>query len=412
MKVLLAISCLMLLNLNAHAQKQVHVLRAGANLEEAVNMAMPGDTLLLQAGLYFAHGLTIRKPLTIMGQGRPVIDGQNKGNILIISSDSVRVIGLELQNTGRSNIDDPAAIKFFDAKHCHVEDNVLINTFFGIHFSNSRNNTIKNNHLVSEAEREYMTGNGIHLWKCKDNIITGNYVKGHRDGIYLEFVTHTKSEKNVVEYNKRYGLHFMFSHENAYLHNTFRSNGAGVAVMYTRHVEMKYNLFTENQGASSYGMLLKDISDSDIRFNRFEKNTVGIYMEGSSRNVFEKNIFRENGSAIKLMASCDDNNFRFNNFIGNSFDISTNGSVVLNTLKQNYWDKYEGYDLDRDGLGDVPYRPISLYGTIIERMPAGVVLWRSFLVTLLDRAEKILPAITPENMKDVQPSMKAHDIYL
>jgi nitrous oxidase accessory protein len=306
-------------------------------------------------------------------------------------------------------MDDPAGIKFFDSKYCTVEDNVLDQTFFGIHFSNSAYNVIRRNQLSCVAEREFQTGNGIHLWKCSNNLIAGNKISGHRDGIYLEFVTQTICKDNLVERNKRYGLHFMFSHENEYLRNTFRANGAGVAVMYTRKVTMMYNLFEENQGASSYGLLLKDISDSKIEHNRFVLNTTGIYMEGSSRNQFNNNLFRSNGAALKLMASCDQNTFVHNNFIANTFDVTTNGSVVLNTMKNNYWDKYEGYDLNKDGTGDVPYRPISMYSTVVERIPSSVVLWRSLLVTLLDRAEKVIPAITPVNMMDEHPKMKQND---
>jgi nitrous oxidase accessory protein len=387
-----------------------HTVKPGESIQAAVDKAAPGDIIVVHRGTYQVHEITIRKPLTLMGKDRPILDGGGQGNILLIAAHGVTIRGLELRNTGRSNLNDPAGIKFFDSKHCLVEDNILTQTFFGIHFSNSSDNIVRNNRLVSEAEKEYMTGNGIHFWKSKRNRVEDNYIRGHRDGIYLEFVTDTECLHNVVEFNKRYGLHFMFSHDNSYLHNTFRSNGAGVAVMYTRNVVMKYNRFEQNQGPSSYGILLKDISDSEVRHNWFHSNTVGIYMEGSSRISFVGNEFRQNGSAIKLMASCDNNTFEANNFIGNTFDVGTNGSVVLNSLKLNYWDKYEGYDLNRDGIGDVPYRPISLYGSIIERIPAAVVLWRSFMVALLDRSEKVLPAITPENMKDEQPSMKPYDI--
>jgi nitrous oxidase accessory protein len=133
-------------------------------------------------------------------------------------------------------------------------------------------------------------------------------------------------------------------------------------------------------------------------------------MEGSSRNTFQNNSFQQNGWAFKLMASCDRNTIEANNFLSNTFDISTNGSVVLNTLNQNYWDKYEGYDLDKDRLGDIPYRPINLFSMIVEKIPAAVILWRSFLVTLLDRMEKVIPSITPENMIDNSPKMKPYDL--
>lgn len=384
-------------------------LRAGQSIQEAVDKASDGDTLLLGAGLYQENEIIIRKPLTILGESFPIIDGQDKGNIFVVAGENIHFSGIKIINTGRSNMDDSAGIKFFDSKNCSVENMQLENTFFGLHFSNSSNLTIRNNHLVAEAEREYQTGNGIHLWKCKDSLIEKNYVKGHRDGIYLEFVTNTVSEGNLIEENKRYGLHFMFSHDNSYLQNTFKKNGAGVAVMYTRNVLMKENIFEENEGASSYGILLKDISDSEVIGNIFRKNTIGIYMEGSSRTMFKNNSFNNNGWALKLMASNDDNTFYANNFFANTFDISTNGNLVLNKLEANYWDKYEGYDLDKDKIGDVPYRPINLFSVIVEKIPSAVILWRSFLVMLLDRMEKVIPSITPENMIDNSPKMKPYD---
>ncbi|MBL7826975.1 MAG: nitrous oxide reductase family maturation protein NosD, partial [Saprospiraceae bacterium] len=106
-------------------------------------------------------------------------------------------------------------------------------------------------------------------------------------------------------------------------------------------------------------------------------------------------------------ASCDGNIIRQNNFIGNSFDVSTNGHLVLNIFEGNYWDRYEGYDLNRDGIGDVPFRPVSLYAVVVERMPYGIMLMRSFMVYLLDKTEKLIPSLTPEQLQDVQPRMSA-----
>jgi nitrous oxidase accessory protein len=189
----------------------------------------------------------------------------------------------------------------------------------------------------------------------------------------------------------------------------FHDNGAGVAVMYTKSVTMKGNRFEDNWGASSYGLLLKDIGDSFIDGNHFSRNTVGVYMEGTSRCAFSDNVFEANGWAVKIQANCDDNLFKRNNFLANTFDIATNGSLVLNTVDQNYWDNYQGYDLDKNGVGDVPYHPVSLYSMVVEKMPSSVMLWRSFLVYLLDKTEKVVPSMTPENLKDIHPMMKSYD---
>ncbi|MHA7130168.1 nitrous oxide reductase family maturation protein NosD [Algoriphagus namhaensis] len=384
-------------------------LRPGDSIQKAVDAAEPGDTLIFQPGTYSASAIVIRKPLTLLGIDYPRIDGGGKGNIFLIAAENVTVKGFHFANTGKSNMDDSAAIKFFDSKNCLIEDNELEEAFFGLHFSNSSYMTIRNNRIHATSEREFEVGNGIHLWKCNNNRIENNQVSGHRDGIYLEFVTDTEVNQNFIQGNMRYGLHFMFAHDNVYRKNTFRKNGAGVAVMYTKNVTMIENRFEENWGSSSYGILLKDISDSKVIGNIFQKNTIGIYMEGSSRIDFKQNTFRDNGWALKLMASCDQNLFEANNFSNNTFDLSTNGNLVLNTLKGNYWDKYEGYDLNRDATGDVPFRPVNLYSVIVEKIPASVMLWRSFMVTLLDRMEKILPTMTPDEMIDHSPKMRPYD---
>ena len=375
----------------------------------AIELSSPGDTIMVNQGTYREGNLLIRKPLTIIGLNFPVLDGELKYEIFTIAADSVNLVGLRMINTGIASINDIAAVKGLDVMRLRVINNQFENTFFGIHLSNSQNCLIEGNTLSSDARSEHQIGNGIHLWKCDHVTIRKNQIHGHRDGIYFEFVTNSLVSENMSYGNMRYGLHFMFSHDDDYINNTFRNNGAGVAVMYTKGVKMIGNRFEENWGPATYALLLKDIRDSRIESCKFLKSTVGVYMEGSSRITFKANEFKENGWAMKIQANCDDNVVTENNFLSNTFDIATNGSISLNTISHNYWDKYEGYDLDKDGVGDVPFHPVSLYGMIVEKMPTAVMLWRSFLVFLLDRAEKVVPAVTPENLVDSLPAMKSYD---
>ncbi len=382
---------------------------AVTQIKQAITMAQSGDTILVRAGIYQEGNIILQKSIVLIGEGYPILDGENEYETLTIHTQNAVIKGLKFINTGTGSIEDKAAIKILDSKNLHILNNQFENTFFGIYLANSSHIWIENNELKSEAEAEHQIGNGIHLWKCEHITINENKVKGHRDGIYFEFVTNSLITNNYSEGNMRYGLHFMFSHNDEYRNNTFINNGAGVAVMYTKGVKMINNHFIHNWGSSSYGLLLKDISDSYVHGNEFVENSVGIHVEGGSRIEFSENEFTRNGYAFKLQASCDDNVIERNNFQQNTFDLVTNGSLVLNKIESNYWDRYEGYDLNRDQIGDVPYRPISMYGMIVERMPTAVLLWRSFLVFLLDRAEKAIPVITPENLKDNLPSMKAYD---
>lgn len=413
MKNLLYIASALLLALPATTTAAILPVGATARfktLRDAIAKASPTDTIMVNPGTYREGNILVTKSLTIIGHQYPVLDGIFRDEIITVAAPNVTIDGLRIIRSGRSSMNDLAGIKCLDAHYVHIKNNIFEDTFFAIHLSNTDYSVITGNKLRSTAEFEYQLGNGIHLWKCNYANIISNTIEGHRDGIYLEFATHSNIRKNSAINNIRYGLHFMFSHENLYEDNLFRNNGAGVAVMYTRKVKMIRNIFEHNRGTASYGMLLKDITDSEVYNNRFLNNTVGIYMEGTSRSTFSSNKFSDNGWALKLMASCDNNHFTNNNFISNTFDISTNGNTVLNSISKNYWDKYSGYDLNKDGMGDVPFHPVNLFSMITETVPSSILLWRSFLVFLLDQAEKVIPVITPADMKDIQPVMRPYDL--
>ena len=379
-------------------------------LRQGIKLAKDGDTILLNKGVYKEGNIIIDRAIFLLGIDQPVLDGENKNEILTLTGKNILIRGIHFVNAGYSSMNDYAAIKIIDATNILIESNNISNTFFAIHIANSTHSVIRNNVIQGNNKSEHLSGNGIHLWKCSNMLIEGNSIQGHRDGIYFEFVTESTIRKNLSEKNIRYGLHFMFSHSDHYIQNTFRNNGAGVSVMFSKKVDMEGNHFEENWGASAYGILLKEISDSYISNNTFLKNTVGIYMEGTSRTQIEKNAFKNNGWAIKVQASCDDNNFSHNNFNGNSFDIATNGTMMLNKFFNNYWDKYDGYDINRDGFGDVPYHPVSMYAMVVEQNPTTLILMRSFIVSLLDKAEKAIPSLTPEDLVDNTPMIKPNKL--
>ncbi len=376
-------------------------------IHQAIQLAVSNDSILVASGIYHEKNILINKSIALIGENHPVLDGDGKTEIISIKANHVLFSGFKIQHTGSGTLDDPAGIKIYDSKYVTISNNILEDTFFGIYTQYGTSCKIINNQLTAFGKEEQEIGNGIHCWKSDSMQIIGNRIEGHRDGIYFEFVTNSLIWRNTSTMNLRYGLHFMFSNNDSYIANNFKNNGAGVAVMFTNHVRMYNNIFDENWGDASYGLLLKEISDSYIEGNIFNKNTVGIFMEGTSRIQAKKNTFTNNGWAMRIQASCMDISFTGNNFIANTFDVATNGTLVLNTFNGNYWDKYEGYDLNKDKIGDIPYRPISMFSMIIENNPPAMMLFRSIMVSLLDKTEKVLPSLTPENLKDSSPLMKA-----
>jgi nitrous oxidase accessory protein len=376
------------------------------SLRKAVEMAANRDTILLLKGVYKEGNIVINKPLFLIGINDPILDGENRYEILTVSANGAVIKGIQFRNAGYSSTNDFAAIGVIDAKNIIIENNYFTHTYFAIHFANASEGLIIGNTIVGTPKTEQTSGNGIHLWKCNNMVVESNDIQGHRDGIYFEFVTNSIIQQNNSHNNIRYGLHFMFSNNDAYLENTFNNNGAGVAVMYSHHVLMQRNVFENNWGGSAYGLLLKEISDGTIVQNQFVQNTAGIVMESTNRIDVQLNSYRSNGWALRIQASCNDNTVHHNNFLGNTFDVATNGTLMLNEFYNNYWDKYEGYDMNKDVIGDVPYHPVSMYSMVIEQNPNAVILLRSFMVSLLDKAEKAIPSLTPENMTDSKPLMK------
>lgn len=371
----------------------------------AVDMASPGDTVFIKSGVYPCANLELKKSIVMIGESGSVLDGNQEGYVIKLLADSITISGIKIINSGKSYTKDYAAIYAFKASNFIIINNEIENPFFGLLIEKSRHGIIDNNIVSGNSIKEDDAGNGIHLWHCRNVTITNNEVFGLRDGLYLEFVDSSLVKQNYAHHNVRYGLHFMFSNHDKYVDNTFEQNGAGVAVMFSKFIEMEKNKFINNWGAASYGLLLKEIYDAEVVNNEFIENTTAIFIDGTTRINYTKNEFKQNGWAIKVSGGCYANHVFQNNFISNTFDVSYNSKMNDNTFNGNYWGDYTGYDLDKDGVGDVPYRPVKLFSYIVNKTPETIVLMRSLFVDIINFSERVSPVFTPDNLIDATPSI-------
>jgi len=405
----LAIALVLLTSATSRAQTPGTVIVSPdgplSSVAEAVRLAPAGSTIVVRAGTYREKAIVIDRPLTITGEGRPLIEPRDASTLIRVLADDVTLRGLVLANVSPSYVEDHAAVRFEHVRRCVAEDLDVRNAPFGIYVSQSSDCRIARNVVQGAGASQRALGNAIHIWSSSHMVLADNVVRHHRDGLYFEFVQDTVIERNTSESNARYGLHFMFSNGCAYRDNHFVRNGAGVAVMYTRNVAMERNEFRDNRGPTAYGLLLKDISESRLVANRFTRNTVGLLIEGGGRLTVSGNHFRDNGWAVKLMANSAQNRLEGNVFEGNSFDLATNSRTTTALVAGNWWDRYTGYDLDRDGRGDVPFRPVRLFSLLVATEPQSVILMRSAFVDVLDAAERALPVLTPDTLVDTSPLM-------
>jgi nitrous oxidase accessory protein len=387
---------------------QLVVSHAGpyTSVAAAVQAAKPGDHIVVRAGTYPTQDVRVDRRVTITGEGWPVLDAGGEHQVLVIVADSVTVTGLVFRNVATSFVNDRAAVRVDGVTACDVHDNRFERTFFGVYLARTRDCRVTGNRFRGAYRSEATSGNAVHLWNTVGTVVERNEVTGHRDGIYLEFARHARVADNESHDNFRYGLHFMFSDSCAYERNLFTRNGAGVAVMYTNVVVMTGNRFLENEGPTAYGLLLKDINDSRVEGNVFRRNTVALHLEGSNRIKVLGNDFESNGWAVRLLGNSDGGRLERNRFVANSFDLSTNAASATATLDANEWDEYRGYDLDRDGFGDVPFRPVRLFAILVQDNEPALILLRSLFIDLLDVAERVLPVLSPQGLVDHRPVVR------
>jgi nitrous oxidase accessory protein len=376
------------------------------SIQTAVDSSKSGDSIFIKSGLYKESNIIVyKKSLYITGEEGTIIDTQNEGYGFSVEATDIIIKNLTIKNIKVSYTKEYAAILLFKSYDFIIENISVENAFFGFLIQKSKDGLVHNNAISGEGKAEADSGNAIHLWHCENVNITNNDVRRMRDGIYLEFGSSAYIAHNYSTENMRYGLHFMFSNNNTYENNIFEANGAGVAVMFSKKIKMYSNIFKKNWGTASYGILLKEINDAELKHNIFEDNTIGINADGTNRITYTENTFKNNGYAIKVHGACYDNIYSRNNFLYNSFDLSYSGNLNSNKFENNFWSNYTGYDLDKNGIGDIPYRPVKLFSYLVNRTPESIVLLRSLFIDIIDFSEKVSPVFTPENLIDNQPLM-------
>jgi nitrous oxidase accessory protein len=350
----------------------------------------------------------------LIGEGKPVIEGDYTGDVVRIEANKASIKGFTIKQSGGDLLRDESGIKVINSEGVTIEENQLQDVIIGVYLYSSPGNTIRNNTTYGRADytTEEANGNGIHLWKSPNNTIEGNHIRRHRDGIYVEFSPGNIISNNQCEGNVRYGLHYMYSDNNKFKGNTFEKNGTGSALMYSKNIVLRKNTFKDNVGPNGFGMLLKSLSDSIAEENLIVNNTVGIFMDDANRNIFTKNTFTQNGWAIDLFSSSSEDFFYANNFLDNTYQVMTDTDRTTNRFfkdsKGNYWDDYRGYngyDLNGDGIGDIPYKPVKLLSYLMKRYPDLTVFLESPGLKALEFAERVLPVLNPVELNDPYPLM-------
>jgi nitrous oxidase accessory protein len=312
----------------------------------------------VQKGVYNGN-LSITKRLILTGIGHPVIRGDGSGSVITILADSCVIRGFNIEHGGKMLVNEDAGI-LVKSRGNRLEENAVRDVLFGMYFFHADNNIARNNLISGRKELGLgERGSGIHIWNSHANIFVKNAITDVRDGFYIQNANRMLIEDNEV-WGVRYGLHYMYADSNTFIGNKFHDNVAGAAIMYSKNILMRRNLFTHNRGFSSFGILLQDCHHSLADSNIIGDNVTGLFFEASTDNLFRHNVIAQNDDALQMFQNSTNNTITENNFIDNLNPLVLVGKRTdtrwSSNGKGNYWSSYDGYDLDGDGAGDVPMK--------------------------------------------------------
>jgi nitrous oxidase accessory protein len=395
--------CLLIPNGTASAQH---------SLQYRIDKANEGDTLVVPNGMYEGN-LVLQKRVTLIGSAGAVLRGSGSNSIVTIMADSCILKGFTIEHSGPMLMNEDAGI-LVKSNGNVIEQNELRDVLFGIYLLRAHGNTISSNTIAGRRELEVgERGSGIHLYDSYHNRLVSNIVSYTRDGFYIQNAHHTWIEGNEVS-NLRYGLHYMYADSNTFLGNRFHDNVAGAAIMYSTGIVMRKNWFVHNRGFASYGILFQDCHGMTADSNIVADNAVGMFFEASTNNRFMHNIIARNDIALTMFANSGANLFFENNFIDNLSPLTIvgkgTGSRWNDGRRGNYWSGYEGYDLDQDGIGDVPMKIQNVFDYLEGHRPNLRLYLYSPASQALAAATKAFPIIDVNHEIDDRPLIRPVDL--
>lgn len=383
-----------------------------SSINAAIRAAHPGDTVLIGQGTYVEQ-VVVDKTLMLEGVNKPVVRGTGRGSVITVLAPACTIRGIVVQHCGSELQNEDSGI-LLKSRGNRVEDNELSDVLFGIYLFQSAENTIRGNTI--RGRKDLDTGDrgaGLHFYCSPDNTIEDNVITEERDGMYIQNSPGNKIRRNQVS-DLRYGLHYMYSDANVFEDNVFSNNMAGAAIMYSNRIVFRRNAFIHNRGYSSFGILFQECNDCIAEANFIIDNSVGLFMEAIRQSRFRNNVIAGNDVAIEMFASAADNVITENNFVENNSPLHLIGRTTTTRWasegRGNFWGDYDGYDLDGDGVGDVPHKVQNVF----EYMEGNYPRLRLFLLSpaaqALAVAEKTLPVVRGSSEADPAPLMKATEM--
>jgi nitrous oxidase accessory protein len=376
--------------------------KALSPVQALIDAAAPGATLVVRAGVYEGD-LVIDKPLQLQGRGRPALRGSGGGSVVRVRADDVTIEGFEIDGRGGGDLGRDSSGIHVTGRRAIVRDCIIRNTLFGVYLREAHGARVEQTTVVGIRDRAAgEKGSGIHVWNTDGFRLTGNTISDVRDGFYIQSSPNGFVSGNTAR-DLRYGLHYMFSDDNVFEDNRFENGAAGAALMYSRRLTFRRNRFAHNRGFASVGLLLKTCDDVRAEDNLVADNARGLFVEGSSRNVFTRNVIAESDIALVLYDSNTGVRFEGNAFVGNLSPLQLVGRRTDTVVAGNYWSDHRQPDLDGDGVTERPYRLSNVFDHLRGNLAAADLFSQSLAARSLGIAERTFPVLDLATVVDERP---------
>jgi len=379
--------------------------------QELVDATAPNGILVPPPGTY-AGPVVLEQPITIDGRGQVTIDAGGKGSVIYVDTDGATIKNLHLTNSGEShnNMDSGVQVK---GNFNVIKDNRIDDCLFGVDLAQSEHNIVRRNRISSKDLDLGMRGDAIRLWYSFNNKVTDNVIRNSRDTVVWY------SRDNLIARNDarggRYSLHFMYSERNEVIGNHYEDNSVGIFLMYSDGVVVKDNYISHAIGPTGMGIGFKETSDVEVTGNKILYCATGIYLDVSpyqpdTTNRITDNLIAFSGIGVMFLNDWTGNLFERNRFKGNITQVGVGGARTAkrNTWKGNFWDDYQGFDQNRDGVGDGAYELYNYADRIWMDVPSARFFKGSPVLEVLDFLERLAPFTDPEMvLRDQSPMMTA-----
>lgn len=387
--------------------------RDAAEIQAMLDAAAEGGEVVPPPGHYVGH-VEITRPVVLDGKDQVTIDAGGKGTVLVVRTNNATVRNLHLIGTGEDHNGEDAGIQIRGDNNV-VKDNRIDDALFGIDLQKSYHNVVRRNQISSKPLELGMRGDSIRLWYSDDNLLEDNEIHDSRDFVLWY------AKRNRVTGTRmtggRYGMHFMFSADNVIENNHFVNNSVGISMMYDQGDVIRNNVISHSVGATGTCISMKEASAIVIEGNEIVYCATALAFDVSpfqpdTQNIIENNRIAYNDIAIAFINDWERNVFKNNRMESNMTEVAVfgGGSAKRNTWEGNSWDGYEGFDRNRDGIGDTPHRVWNYAGRVWMDVPNTRFFKGTAILEVLDFLDRLAPFSEPTLLlEDSHPRIRVKE---